>query len=185
MVSADSRCERTGYWLRVRENQVYVTRLGTTHIGLSSPRKKSLDENDNLAEPLMIKSPGHQQQPDHHLTSRRLAQRMSVTVAGEVIAQSSNVLRLDEDGQPPRFYFPRADVDMSRLRPSTTASTCPFKGTARYFDVLAQDDVLEGAVWSYEDPYEEHRNLEGRLAFYDDKIPALHLGGAAMQEEID
>lgn len=133
----------------------------------------------------MNKSPGHQQQPLHHVTSCRLAQRMSVTVAGEVIAQSSRVLRVDEDGQPARFYFPRADVDMSRLQPSTTATTCPFKGTARYFDILAQGLVLRGAAWSYENPYEEHRNLEGRLAFYDDKIPQLHLGGAAMQEEID
>jgi uncharacterized protein (DUF427 family) len=52
----------------------------------------------------MNKSPGHQQQPEHHVTSRWFAQRMSVTVAGEVIAQSSNVLRVDEDGQPARFY---------------------------------------------------------------------------------
>ena len=133
----------------------------------------------------MNKSPGHQQQPEHRVASRWLAQRMSVTVAGEVIAQSSHVLRLDEDGQPARFYFPRADVDMARLKPSTTATTCPFKGTARYFDVLTRGDVLRSAVWSYEDPYDEHRNLEGRLAFYDDKIPQLHLGGAAMQEEID
>jgi uncharacterized protein (DUF427 family) len=133
----------------------------------------------------MNKSPGHQQQPDHHINSRWLAQRMSVTVAGELIAQSTNVLRVDEDGQPARFYFPRSDVDMTRLRPSSITTTCPFKGTARYFDVIAHNELLRGAVWSYEDPYDEHRNLEGRLAFYDDKIPELHLGGAAMQEEID
>jgi Domain of unknown function (DUF427) len=69
----------------------------------------------------MNKSPGHQQQPQHHVTSRRLAQRMSVTVAGEVIAQSSNVLRVDEDGHPARFYFPRPPAP-SRGRRATSMS---------------------------------------------------------------
>jgi uncharacterized protein (DUF427 family) len=130
----------------------------------------------------MAKSPGHQQHPEHRVQTHRLQERMSVTANGEVIAESSEVLRVDEDGSPPRYYFPRSDVKMEKLQPSETSSQCPFKGTARYFNVISGPGVLRDAVWSYEQPYDEHRDLQGRLAFYEDKVPQLHIGSPAMNE---
>jgi uncharacterized protein (DUF427 family) len=108
---------------------------------------------------------------------------MSVTANGEVIAESSDVLRVDEDGNPARYYFPRTDVKMEKLQPSATTSRCPFKGNAKYFNIALEAVVLRDAVWSYEQPYDEHNDLQGRLAFYDDKVPQLHIGGAAMSED--
>jgi uncharacterized protein (DUF427 family) len=130
----------------------------------------------------MASSPGHQQHPKHRIQTQRLKERMSVTANGEVIAESNDVLRVDEDGSPARYYFPQSDVKMEKLQPSDTSSQCPFKGTARYFNVASSAGVLRDAVWSYEQPYDEHRDLRGRLAFYDDKVPQLHIGSAAMNE---
>lgn len=127
----------------------------------------------------MSKSPGHRQHPDHKVTEQHLDQRVKVEVAGQVLAESSDVVRVDEDGCPPRYYFPRGDVRMDRLQPSATTTQCPFKGTAHYFSIEADGTRLADAVWSYGEPYDEHRDLAGRLAFYDDKVPQIHISPKA------
>ena len=123
----------------------------------------------------MTKAPGHREHPDHKVAERQLGERMQVSVAGETIASSSNVIKVEEDGCPVRYYFPRTDVDMSRLQRSATTSQCPFKGVASYFAIKAGGKELKDAVWSYEDPYDEHVALRGRLAFYDDKLPEISI----------
>lgn len=121
----------------------------------------------------MSKSPGHQKWPDHHVSERHLSERMAVSVNGEVLAESSDVIRVDEDGSPTRFYFPRSDVKMEKLKGSSTTTECPFKGTASYFNLTAKGKQLKDAVWSYQSPYDEHADLKDRLAFYDEKLPEI------------
>lgn len=123
----------------------------------------------------MTRAPGHREHPDHKVAERQLSERMRVSVAGATLADSSDVIKVEEDGYPVRYYFPRNDVDMSRLRRSATTSQCPFKGVANYFSIDAGDKELRDAVWSYEDPYEDHAALRGRLAFYDDKLPEISI----------
>ena len=125
----------------------------------------------------MSKSPGHEKWPAHKVEEHRLPQSTHVTVeiGGQIIADSHDVIRVDEDGHPSRFYFPRSDVSMDKLERSETTSHCPFKGIAHYFTLRGDGLRLDDAVWSYEEPFDEHRELKNRVAFYDDKYRDIHV----------
>ena len=126
----------------------------------------------------MQKAPGHQKWPDHTVEEKHLDQEVHVEVNGQVVAESTDVIEVDEDDHPARYYFPRSDVDMDLLESSEKTTECPFKGHGRYFDVQTEDRTFENAAWSYEDTYEEHRDLEDRIAFHDLEIADVELVGA-------
>ena len=120
-----------------------------------------------------MKSPGHQQHPEHKVREEAVKGVVKVRFNGVTIAESEDVIKVAEDKNPVRYYFPRSDVRMETLSPTATGSDCPFKGHASYFDLTADGQRLQDAVWTYETPYDEHEDLTQRLAFYDDKYPAI------------
>ena len=120
-----------------------------------------------------MKSPGHQQYPEHQVREQRVSQVVKVRFNGVTIAESEDVIQVDETRAPVRYYFPRSDVRMETLLPSDTTSECPFKGHATYFDLEAEGQRLKDAVWTYNEPYDEHADLAQRVAFYDDKHPDI------------
>lgn len=122
-----------------------------------------------------MKSPGHQQMPDHQVREEHAKGVVKVRVNDVTIAESDQVIKVTEDKSPVRYYFPRSDVRMEALTPTDTTSECPFKGHATYFDLEAGGQTLKDAVWTYETPYDEHADLAQRLAFYDDKYPAIQV----------
>ena len=123
----------------------------------------------------MSKSPGHQKFPEHQVREQQVGMWLKALVDGEVVADSIDVIRVAEDGNPVRYYFPRSDVSMSLLERSGTTTECPFKGKAHYYTLKVGQRTYPDAVWTYEDPYDEHRRLQGRLAFYAEKAPGLSI----------
>jgi uncharacterized protein (DUF427 family) len=122
-----------------------------------------------------MKSPGHRDHPDHKVIEKHLDGRITVEVAGKLVADSKDVIEVDEDGYPARFYFPRSDIRQDQLVRTESTSQCPFKGTAHYYSVRADGRVLSDAAWTYEEPYDEHAALKDRVAFWDDKVREIGL----------
>lgn len=63
-------------------------------------------------------------------------------------------------------YFAPGDVRPEHLRPSDHTSVCPWKGTARYHDVVVDGRVNANAAWTYPDPKPAAAAIAGRIAFW-------------------
>jgi uncharacterized protein (DUF427 family) len=105
----------------------------------------------------------------HQITITPAGKHIEVTLDGEKLAVSDQAVVLDETGLQPRYYFPREDVRMDLLTPTSTASTCPFKGEASYWSVTAGGQVHDDLVWSYETPIPQAEGIAGLLCFWAEK----------------
>jgi uncharacterized protein (DUF427 family) len=109
-----------------------------------------------------MKIPG----PDHPIKIAPNPIRVVVTFNGQILADTTRALTLNESTYAPVHYIPRDDVDMARLKRTTHATHCPYKGDAAYFSVDGGGQSAENAVWTYEAPYEAVAAIKDHLAFY-------------------
>ena len=117
----------------------------------------------------VIKKPG----PDHPITIERNPNRVVVTVAGNVIADTTKALVLREARYGAVQYIPREDVNMALLKRSQTQSYSPYKGDASYFSIPVGGERSIDATWTYETPYEAVAPIKEYLAFYPNRVDAI------------
>ena len=116
-----------------------------------------------------VKLPG----PDHPISIQRNPARVVVSVAGRVIADTGNALRLREADYPAVQYIPPEDVDFSQLERTDHATYCPYKGECSYYSIPAGGEESVNAVWTYEDPYPAVAQIKGYVAFYPDRVDEI------------
>lgn len=90
------------------------------------------------------------------------------------VVDSSDVLLQFEDGHLPVWYFPAGDVREDLLEPSSKTTVCPAKGTASYWHLTVGDRTVKNAVWSYRDAIPGREDIEGRYAFYWDRLDSWY-----------
>lgn len=78
-----------------------------------------------------------------------------------VLAESADTVVVERN-----HYFPASALKMDHFRPSTTHTTCPWKGVASYYDVVVGDAVNSDAAWFYPSTSAEAKSIEGRVAFW-------------------
>lgn len=110
-----------------------------------------------------------------HIKIRPAGGTWVVRAAGAVLGESRNALELIEGDYPPVVYFPRGDIAMAFLDPSVTTSSCPHKGTATYYSIIAKSGEMKDAVWSYEAADGELAQIKGYLAFFPGKAAVEQL----------
>jgi uncharacterized protein (DUF427 family) len=116
-----------------------------------------------------IKVPG----PEHPITIERNANRVLISVAGRLVADTRDALTLRESNYPPVQYIPRKDVDMSLLDRTDHSTYCPYKGDCSYFSIPLGGSGSVNAVWTYEKPYASVNSIKDHVAFYSDRVDAI------------
>jgi uncharacterized protein (DUF427 family) len=116
-----------------------------------------------------IKIPG----PEHPISIARDTERVIVSVAGRIIADTREALTLREAHYPAVHYIPRKDVDMTLLARTDRTTYCPYKGDFNYFSIPLGGERSINAVWSYEAPYTAVTLIKDYLAFYPERVDAI------------
>ena len=111
--------------------------------------------------------------PDHPITIGRNPNRVVVTVAGRVIADTQAALTLREAAYPAVQYIPREDVTMALLQRTEHTTYCPYKGDCAYYSIPSGGEHSVNAVWTYEKPYAAVAEIAGLVAFYPDRVDAI------------
>jgi len=78
-----------------------------------------------------------------------------------VLAESDDTVLVEGN-----HYFPPDSVRGEFLRPADTHTTCPWKGEASYYDVVADGKVNKDAAWYYPEVKEAAAEIKGRVAFW-------------------
>jgi uncharacterized protein (DUF427 family) len=80
---------------------------------------------------------------------------------GAVIAESDDTVVVEGN-----HYFPAASVRDEHVAESAHRSSCPWKGTASYYDVVAGGERNPDAAWYYPEPTSAAEEIRGRVAFW-------------------
>ena len=100
----------------------------------------------------------------------RVDWRVRVVHGGLLIVDAPAAIRVLETSQPPTYYVEEQYVRMDCLARTKHATYCEWKGNASYADVVSSEPAAENAAWTYDEPSHGFEEIEGRWAFYAQKL---------------
>lgn len=113
----------------------------------------------------------HPRNPYTRVDALRSDREVVVELDGRLLARSSHPVLVFETGLPTRYYVDRLDVDSTRLVPSDTVTSCPYKGTtSAYWGVDTGGRVEPDLAWAYDFPTRQMLSIAGLVAFYNEKV---------------
>ena len=101
-----------------------------------------------------------------------------VEALGEVLVETQRSLRVLETFHPPTYYLPPEAMNQGLLIPAPgRPSFCEWKGVASYYDVVAGEQRINRAVWTYNHPSERFLELAGWFALYPGQMDGCWVNG--------
>jgi uncharacterized protein (DUF427 family) len=116
-------------------------------------------------EPIAV----HPRDPYKRVDILASSRHVEVVVDEVTVADSVRPSILFETSLPPRYYLRRTDVRMDLLTPSASQTQCPYKGTATYWSLGAEKDI----VWTYVAPLLESVKIAGLVCFYNERVDLI------------
>lgn len=111
------------------------------------------------------------------------SERVIVRFGGQVVADTTDAVRVLETSHPPVYYVPIADFVPGALVPVSGTTYCEFKGQAKYFDVVAGDHTAERAGWTYPTPSRGFELLADRVAVYPGAMDSCEVAGERVRAQ--
>lgn len=87
---------------------------------------------------------------------------MPKAVWNEVILAESDRTEVVEGNH----YFPPDSINRKYFQESSTHTTCPWKGTASYYNIVVNGKENEDAAWYYPETKEKANHIQGYVAFW-------------------
>ncbi|HEY5888656.1 MAG TPA: DUF427 domain-containing protein [Acidimicrobiales bacterium] len=116
---------------------------------------------------------GHPRNPYHRIDCVRTSRRLRAEVPGAVLVDTTETLGLYETALAPRLYVHRRLVRTDLLVAGSTATHCPYKGTASYWSAVVDGVTIEDVAWSYEEPLPESVPIRGMLCFDEARVTVV------------
>jgi uncharacterized protein (DUF427 family) len=107
----------------------------------------------------------------------RVTARLTVTLGGVTIADTTRGYRVLETSHPPNYYFPPDDIAAGTLEPAKGTSFCEWKGRAHYFTVVGGEQIAPQAAWAYATPSPAFELIRDFVAFYPDRMGECTVDG--------
>jgi uncharacterized protein (DUF427 family) len=127
----------------------------------------------------------HARDPYHRIDVLNSSREVKVVVAGQTVAVTRRARFLFETGLPVRYYIPKEDVRIDLLQPSQTQTACAYKGpTSHYWQAPAADGAAIDVAWCYESPNPEVAPIAGMVAFFNERVDAVHVDGTEMPRPV-
>lgn len=86
---------------------------------------------------------------------------VTATWNGVVLAESDSTEIVEGN-----HYFPPASIKREYFKPSDTHTTCPWKGTASYYNIDVNGQLNQDAAWYYPETKPKADNIKGYIAFW-------------------